>query len=479
MSHQPYTTLADLQADLARRATTCVALVQGYLQAIEVRKSLNVFIEVYAEEALALAKAVDEKLARGTAGKLAGLVFAIKDNISHKGHSTTAGSNILKGYTSIYTATALQRLLDEDAIVLGRLNCDEFAMGSSNENSAYGPAHHPQDESRVPGGSSGGSAASVAAGLVHAALGSDTGGSVRQPAAYCGVVGLKPTYGRISRYGLIAYGSSFDQIGPLTNSVEDTARLLQVMAGNDPLDNTSATAAVDDYPAQLKGAARKYKIAVLGGTLDVGGLAPDVKKRTDEIIAQLKVDGHSVETVDFPYLEYLVPTYYILATAEASSNLSRYDGIRYGHRAQNAGSLADLYRKSRSEGFGIEVKRRILLGTFVLSSGYYDAYYTKAQKVRRLIQDATRHIFQSHDFIFTPTTPDTAFKIGEKVEDPISMYLTDIFTVYANLCGCPAISIPGGKDHIGLPMGFQFMADYFAEGKLLHFAHQLQHKLSA
>lgn len=475
---KPYPTLAGLQADLARRATTCAALVDGYLQAINSRKSLNVFVEVYAGEARALAKAVDDKLANGTAGKLAGLVFAIKDNISHKGHATTAGSNILKGYTSIYTATALQRLLNEDAIVLGRLNCDEFAMGSSNENSAYGPARHPLDESRVPGGSSGGSAAAVAAGLVHATLGSDTGGSVRQPAAYCGVVGLKPTYGRISRYGLIAYGSSFDQIGPLTRSVEDTARLLQVMGGNDPLDNTSATTAVDDYPALLKDDGKKYKIALLGGTLDVGGLMPDVKKRTDEIIALLRADGHTVETVDFPYLEYLVPTYYILATAEASSNLSRYDGIRYGHRAQNATSLADLYRKSRTEGFGAEVKRRIMLGTFVLSSGYYDAYYTKAQKVRRLIQESTRSILKSHDFIFTPTTPDTAFKIGEKMEDPISMYLTDIFTVYANLCGCPAISIPGGQDRNGLPMGFQFMSDYFTEGKLLCFAHHLQGKIN-
>jgi len=446
--------------------------VAHYLKAIAARPSLNAFVEVYAAESIQAAAAIDAKIKAGTAGPLAGLVMGIKDNISHKGHSATAGSKILGGYISPYTATALQRLIDADAIILGRLNCDEFAMGSGNENSFYGPASNPLDESRVPGGSSGGSAAAVAGGLLHAALGSDTGGSVRLPAAYCGVVALKPTYGRVSRYGLIAYGSSFDQIGPITHSTEDAALILQVMGGNDPLDNTSSTHAQDDYSAPLQN--RKYKFALLGNTLEMGGLQPEVKRQTDAAIAALRAAGHTVESVPFDYLDYLVPTYYIIATAEASSNLSRYDGIRYGYRADvKTGGMDALYRQTRSEGFGIEVKRRIMLGTFVLSSGYYDAYFTKAQKVRRLIQDATREILKKYDFIFTPTSPTTAFKLGEKVQDPVSMYLNDIFTVHANLAGTPAISVPAGKDDTGLPIGLQLMADYFEERKLLHAANLL------
>jgi aspartyl-tRNA(Asn)/glutamyl-tRNA(Gln) amidotransferase subunit A len=364
-------------------------------------------------------------------------------------------------------------LLAEDAIIIGRTNCDEFAMGSSNENSAFGNVLNPHDLKRVPGGSSGGSAAAVAAGLCLAALGTDTGGSIRQPASFCGVVGMKPTYGRISRWGIIAYASSFDQIGPLTNNVDDAAKILEVLAGVDEFDSTLSSQPVPKYSEQLA-RPEKLRVAYLEDCLEKDGLDPEIKARLFSIMDQLKKDGHTVEPVRFPYLDYLVPAYYVLTTAEASSNLARYDGIRYGYRSKNATDLESTYKKSRSEGFGAEVKRRIMLGTFVLSAGYYDAYYSKGQKVRRLLRNKTQEIFDNYDLILLPTTPGTAFEFGANSADPIKMYLEDIFTVQANLTGFPAISVPAGKNKSGLPFGVQLMARRFEEGQLLAFAKYVQ-----
>ncbi|MEM6344535.1 MAG: Asp-tRNA(Asn)/Glu-tRNA(Gln) amidotransferase subunit GatA [Bacteroidota bacterium] len=466
-----YSRLADIQRDLATGSVKCTDLVDFYLSQIESQKALNLFVEVYAEEAKKQAHLVDQKIASGTAGKLAGMVLGIKDVICYQNHGLTASSQILKGFDSQFTATALARLLAEDVIIIGRQSCDEFAMGSSNENSCYGPARNPVDPNRVPGGSSGASAAAVAANMCLASLGSDTGGSVRQPASFCGVIGLKPTYGRISRWGLIAYGSSFDQIGPITRSSEDAALLLQLMAGADDRDNTSSHQAVGNYPEELT---RKgpYKIAYIKEALDSPGLDPEVRSAMLNSIEQLKAAGHEVAEVNFPLLDYLVPCYYILTTAEASSNLSRFDGVHYGYRSEGAKDLNEVYTMSRSEGFGAEVKRRIILGTFVLSAGHYDAYYTRAMKVRRLIRDATRKLLADWDMLLTPTAPTTAFPIGEKQDDPIAMYLSDIYTVHANLAGCPAISIPVAHHPNGLPIGLQLMASDFAEGKLLAIAQE-------
>lgn len=450
---------------------TCVGTVSHFLHRIEeLNPTLNVFLEVYAEEAKAQAVVVDEKIKNGTAGRLAGMVIGIKDVLAYKDHGLQAASKILTGFKSQFTATAIQRLLDEDAIIIGRQNCDEFAMGSANENSAFGVTRNFADTEHVPGGSSGASAVAVQAGLCHASIGSDTGGSVRQPAAFCGVVGLKPTYGRISRWGLAAYASSFDCVGPITNTVEDAALLLEIMAGPDEFDSTVSTKEVPPYSKQLTEENKKYRIGYFKEALESKGLDEEVKAKTFEKIDALKAAGHTVEAVDFPLLKYLLPTYYILTTAEASSNLSRYDGVRYGHRTESAESLEDLYKKSRSEGFGDEVKRRIMLGTFVLSADYYDAYYTKAQRVRQLIKNATDELLNTYDFIVSPTTPSTAFKIGEKTEDPIQLFLADIFTVQANVVGCPAISVPNGTDKTGLPIGFQILGKQFAEKSLLEFA---------
>lgn len=470
-----YSRLADIQRDLATGSVNCTDLVDFYLGQIESQKELNLFVEVYADEAKAQAKRIDQKLAVGTAGKLAGMVLGIKDVICYQSHGLTASSRILKGFDSQFTATALQRLLDEDVIIIGRQSCDEFAMGSSNENSCYGPAHNPIDPSRVPGGSSGASAAAVAANMCLASLGSDTGGSVRQPASFCGVIGLKPTYGRISRWGLIAYGSSFDQIGPISRSAEDAALLLQLMAGSDERDNTSSRQAVNDYSTELTQPG-PFKVAYIKEALDSPGLDPEVRAAIYQTIEQLKNAGHEVQEVTFPLLEYLVPCYYILTTAEASSNLSRFDGVHYGHRSEKAKDLNEVYTMSRSEGFGEEVKRRIILGTFVLSAGHYDAYYTRAMKVRRLIRDATRSLLEDCDMLLTPTAPTTAFPIGDKQDDPIAMYLSDIYTVHANLAGCPAISLPAATHSNGLPIGAQLMAGDFEEGKLLALAHQLSNQ---
>jgi aspartyl-tRNA(Asn)/glutamyl-tRNA(Gln) amidotransferase subunit A len=393
------------------------------------------------------------------------MVIGIKDNLCYKNHRVSASSKILDSFTSLYSATAVERLLNEDAIIIGRLNCDEFAMGASNENSAFGPVLNNVNNQKVSGGSSGGSAVAVQAKLCHAALGSDTGGSVRQPAAFTGVFGLKPTYGRISRWGLIAYASSFDIIGTITQSTYDARLLLSVMAGKDEYDATAIqeenTAFSDEIPL------KNQKIAYIKETLEIDEIQPEVKQATLKLIEELKAKGHTVEGISLPELKYFIPVYYTLTTAEASSNLSRFAGMHYGLRSQNAVDLESTIRKSRSEGFGVEVKRRIMLGTFVLSSGYYDAYYTKAQKVRKLIADKTAEIFKQYDFILSPTSPTTAFNVNEKVSDPILMYLADIYTVHANITGVPAISFPYGVDQENLPIGMQLMANHKQESNLL------------
>ena len=446
-------------------------IVENYLKEIEKNKDLNAFLEVFTESVRENAKIVQAKIENGSAGRLAGMVIGIKDNICYKDHKVSASSKILEGFESLYTATALQRLIDEDAIVIGRLNCDEFAMGSSNETSAYGPVKNPINTKTVPGGSSGGSAAAVAAGLCTIALGSDTGGSIRQPAAFTGTYGIKPTYGRISRYGLIAYASSFDQIGVFANTLEDTALVTEIMAGKDPMDSTSSSRSVEHFSTEIK--KEPKRIAFIKESFETEGIHPEVKKRMEEIMEALKADGNIVEPVSFPYLDYMVPTYYVLSTAEASSNLSRFDGVHYGYRSKEAVGVEETYKKSRSEGFGKEVKRRIMAGTFVLSHGYYDAYYTKGQKVRRVLQNKTKEIFDNFDFILLPTTPSTAFEINA-VKDPIQMYLQDIFTVHANLTGHPAISLPYGKTSENMPFGVQLMAKPFEEKALFDFSAYLE-----
>jgi aspartyl-tRNA(Asn)/glutamyl-tRNA(Gln) amidotransferase subunit A len=464
-----YSSLAQVQAAIAKGKLTVVKLTKGYLDAIEEHKHLNAFNEVFAEEAVAAAQVVDERIAAGTAGKLAGMVIAIKDNICYKGHKVSASSKILEDFTSIYSATIVERLLAEDAVIIGRCNCDEFAMGASNEHSFFGPVRNFADEQRVPGGSSGGSAVAVQAGLCHAAIGTDTGGSVRQPASFCGLVGLKPTYGRISRYGIIAYASSFDQVGPITRSVEDAALLLEVMAGPDEYDSTLAQAGVAPLgPVEIDRSPKK--IAYLQEALSSPGVDDEVKSNLVTYIDKLRADGHTVTPITFELLDYLVPAYYVLAMAEASSNLSRYDGVHFGYRSPGAADLVSTYKKSRSEGFGKEVKRRIMLGTFVLSAGYYDAYFAKAQKVRRLIREQTDAILKAYDFILVPTAPEPAFEIGKGPKDPVVTYLADIFTVQASLTGAPAISLPTGNNSKGLPLGLQLLTRHFEERELLNFS---------
>ncbi|MFN5415449.1 MAG: Asp-tRNA(Asn)/Glu-tRNA(Gln) amidotransferase subunit GatA [Flavobacteriia bacterium] len=453
-----------------------VDILDSYFVEIENRKNLNAFLEVFEDSAKEQARLIDAKIKAGNAGRLAGMVIAIKDNICYKNHKVSCSSKILGGFESLYTATALQRLIDEDAIVIGRTNCDEFAMGSSNENSAFGPVLNPLDEKKVPGGSSGGSAAAVSAGLCTVALGSDTGGSIRQPASFTGTYGIKPTYGRISRYGLIAYASSFDQIGVFANDMQDTALVTEIMAGKDAFDSTSSSSKVDSYEIQVDNSPRK--IAYIKEAFETEGIHPTLKTKLENLIEELRAKGHTVEAVSFPYLEYMVPTYYVLTTAEASSNLSRFDGVHYGFRAENAVGVEQTYKTSRSEGFGMEVKRRIMTGTFVLSHGYYDAYYTKGQQVRRVLQNKTKEIFENFDFVITPTTPSSAFEL-DSVKDPIQMYLQDIFTVHANLTGNPAISIPFGTDESNMPFGLQVMAKPFAEKDMLNFTAYLDEQLTS
>jgi aspartyl-tRNA(Asn)/glutamyl-tRNA(Gln) amidotransferase subunit A len=472
-----YQSLTSIRSELASGALSLEALVRYYLDRTESYSHLNAMLEVWGEEALEDARRIQQKWNDGTAGKLAGMVIAIKDNICYKGHRVSASSRILEGFESLFHSTVVERLLAEDAIIIGRCNCDEFAMGSSNENSAFGPVQNPLDTARVPGGSSGGSAAAVAADMCLAALGSDTGGSIRQPASLTGTVGLKPSYGRISRHGLIAYASSFDQIGPMTSSVEDAALLLEVMAGPDDFDSTASQQPPEKY-SELSAEIPAQRIAVLRDCYESPGLNAEVKARLDELIIALQSEGHVVDFVDFPYLDYIVPTYYVLTTAEASSNLARFDGIHYGYRSKEAAGIEATYRKSRSEGFGPEVKRRIMLGTFVLSSGYYDAYYTRAQRVRQMIRTATNEILSGYSFILTPTTTNEAFALGDNVKDPIAMYLEDIFTVQANLAGVPAISLPLGKKSSGMPFGIQIMARWGAEAPMLNFSHYLMGRFS-
>jgi aspartyl-tRNA(Asn)/glutamyl-tRNA(Gln) amidotransferase subunit A len=462
----------DIRKSLENRETDCKAIVNYYLNNIQTKAHLNAFVEVYKDSALEQAAKVDEKRASGKAGKLAGMVIGIKDVLVYKDHEANASSKILKGFISQFTASAVQRLIDEDAIIIGRLNCDEFGMGSSNENSVHGKVLNAADESRVPGGSSGGSAVAVQANLCTVSLGTDTGGSVRQPAAFTGLVGIKPTYSRVSRWGLIAYASSFDTIGVFSRNVKDNALVLETMAGSDNYDSTVSKKPVPNY-SELLHFDKRAKVAYLKETLESSALQHEIKENTIAVLEKLKQEGHEVEEVNFPLMKYGLPTYYILTTAEASSNLSRFDGVKFGYRSPNAHNLESMYKKTRSEGFGEEVKRRIMLGTFVLSASYYDAYFTKAQKVRRLIKEFTENLLTKYDYIIMPTTPSTAFKFGEHSNDPVAMYLEDLFTVQASVSGVPAISLPNGRDKKGLPIGIQVVANSFKEAELYAFANYL------
>ena len=464
-----YSSLIEIKGGLQSGEVTVEKLVKHYLENIKANAHLNAFNEVFGEEALSRAKNIDTRVQLGNAGRLAGMVIGIKDNICYKDHKVSASSKILDGFTSIYSSTIVERLLAEDAIIIGRCNCDEFAMGASNESSYFGPVKNHADNTKVSGGSSGGSAVAVQADMCHAAIGTDTGGSVRQPASFCGLIGLKPTYGRISRYGVISYASSFDQVGPITKSVEDAALLLEIMAGVDEYDSTLSTKEVPAFSTDLKEPGKK-RIAYLQESLSSPGVDAEVKNALTQAIDKLRAEGHTVKPIAFEYLDYLVPAYYILATAEASSNLARYDGVHYGYRSPKATDLQSTYKLSRSEGFGKEVKRRIMLGTFVLSAGYYDAYYAKAQKARRLIREKTQEILKEYDFILTPTAPEPAYNIGKEETDPVVSYLADIFTVQASLSGLPAISLPVGNNSKGLPLGLQLLAGQFEEQELLNFS---------
>jgi aspartyl-tRNA(Asn)/glutamyl-tRNA(Gln) amidotransferase subunit A len=467
-----YRSLETLQRDVANRVYTCTQITQSYIKNIQDNDTYNAFLEVFEASALEQAKLIDDKIKNNqTLGKLFGLIIGIKDNIVYKNHKSSAASKILENYISPYSATVVERLLAEDAIIIGRLNCDEFAMGGSNENSAFGPVKNPIDITRVAGGSSGGSAAAVAAGLCIASLGSDTGGSIRQPAAFCGNIGFKPTYGRVSRWGLIAYASSFDQIGPITNNIDDAISIYEVIAGSDDFDATCSQKHIDISDINTL-ENKKYKIAYFGNAIHHNSIDVEVKQACIDIIDKLQNEGHTLVDVSLDELDYIVPAYYVLTTAEASSNLSRFDGVKYGFHAQEAKDLEETYTLSRAQGFGKEVQRRIMSGTFVLSAGYYDAYYAKAQKVRRIVSEKTFQIFKEYDFILCPTAPTTAYKIGA-VQDTVASFLGDIFTVQANIVGIPAISLPLAKDKNNLPIGIQIMANKFDESKLLAFAKKM------
>ena len=462
------------QKDLASNKTDCLTAVKHYLQKIEDAQRLNAIVEVFAEESILRAKQLDEERKHGKPpGPLHGVTIVIKDVICYKDHHVTAASNILKGFKSLYSSTAVKKLLEADAIIIGRSNCDEFAMGSTNENSCYDKVLNAIDETKVPGGSSGGSAVAVQAGLCMVSLGSDTGGSVRQPADFCGIIGFKPGYGKISRHGLIAYASSFDQIGIFGNRVEDVALVLKTISGADEYDSTVSLNGEEKYSVTAN-QTKKPAIAYFKNALEHHSLDPEIKQQIYSLIEQLKTDGYTVEPLDFELLEYVVPTYYVLTTAEASSNLSRYDGIRFGTVKQPYETdLTKFYTNNRSTGFGKEVKRRIMLGTFVLSAGYYDAYFTKAQQVRRILCEKTSAIFKKFDALILPTVPSTAFNIDDISKDPIAMYLADIYTVFANLAGIPGISIPLFKHSNGLPFGLQIMSNKSNELTLLQLSDSL------
>lgn len=470
-----YKNLQAIRNALSEGRCTLPDLVRGYLERIDATRELNTYVEVFAEEALQQAEALQQQFESNpsSVGPLFGMVVSLKDVICYAGHGVTAGSKILQGFESLFSATAVERLLDAGAIIIGRVNCDEFAMGSTNETSYYGPTRNGADPERIPGGSSGASAVAVQTDTCLVSLGSDTGGSVRQPAAFCGVVGFKPSYGRISRHGLLAYGSSFDQIGILAHAVEDVARVLEVIAGPDAYDSTAIQDAPPPY-SRLLHLDGPVKVAFLDTAIHHPSIDPEVREGALAMIAWLRSQGHQVEEVGFEYLDYIIPAYYVLTTAEASSNLSRYDGIRFGYRSKEAGNFLEVYKKSRTEGFGREVKRRIMLGTFVLSSGYYDAYYGKAQKVRRLICERTEAILHDFDFILMPAAPGGPWKLGESLDDPVAMYLADIFTVQANMVGIPAIALPAGRHADGMPMGLQFMAARGKEAELLAFGQFVQ-----
>ena len=465
-----FTSIQHYHQQLISGETSSVAAVKNYVEQIKKNDRLNAFVEIFENEALERAALLDAQIkSTGIKGKLHGVVIAIKDVICYKDHKVTEDKKILEGFVSVYNSTAVQRLLDEDAIIIGSCNCDEFAMGSTNENSAYGKVYNALGENKVPGGSSGGSAVAVQADMCMLSLGSDTGGSVRQPADFCGIVGLKPTYGRISRYGLIAYASSFDQIGIFGKTVTDVALALEVMAGPDEFDSTADQHKLNFSSSDLSGDAnKKFRIAYFDTALNHPSLDKEIATGINETINLLKENGHVVEAVPFDLLDYIVPAYYVLTTAEASSNLSRFDGVRYGHRTkETVADLTHFYKLNRSEGFSKEVKKRILLGTFVLSAGYYDAYFSKAQQVRRMLVDKTTAIFSEYDAIILPTSPTTAFNIGEKTADPIEMYLADIYTVFANLTGLPAISVPLYKHSNGMPFGLQVLTNKSDELTLL------------
>ena len=472
--------LANLRTGIVRGETTARKIVEKALASAEqLNDELNAFLQIAREGAVKRATEIDQSSEKTTLS-LAGVPVAIKDNICVAGMQTSCGSRILGPYHPPYNATVIERLLANGATVIGKTNCDEFAMGSSNENSAFGPVKNPWDTSRVPGGSSGGSAAAVAAGIVPVALGSDTGGSVRQPAALCGVLGLKPTYGRVSRYGLVAFGSSLDQVGVFATNAGDAALILQVIAGRDAHDSTTADVPVPDYAARLDGDVKGMRLGVSEALLGKG-VDADVRKAIENAINAYRDLGAEIVDVDLPHAQYAIAVYYIIATAEASSNLARFDGVRYGFRAADAPALRDMYRKTRDEGFGPEVKRRIMLGTYVLSAGYYDAYYLKAQKVRTLLGQDFAKAFARCDAILTPTTPTPAFKFGEKVDDPLAMYLNDIYTVTANLAGVPGVSVPCGLSSAGLPIGLQLLGPHWSEANLLRLTHAYQtaHPISA
>jgi aspartyl-tRNA(Asn)/glutamyl-tRNA(Gln) amidotransferase subunit A len=468
--------IAKANKGLALGHWTCKSLVEHYLTKINEGTHLNAFISVFGERAAKQAEEVDRKVAGKEAGKLAGLILAAKDNLVIKGERVTCGSHILENFTSLFNATVVNRLEAQDAIIIGKTNMDEFAMGSSNENSYFGAAKNPHDVERVPGGSSGGSCVAVAGEMAMAALGSDTGGSIRQPASLCGVVGLKPTYGRVSRFGLVAFASSLDQIGPITNTVEDAALLLEVIAGQDERDSTSAPVPVPNFSQAIGKDVKGLKIG-LPMEYFAEGLNKEVHQAIESTVLLLKENGATFVDVSLPHTDYAIATYYILATAEASSNLARYDGARYGFRCEDANDLEEAYVKSRSQGFGEEVKRRIMLGTYVLSAGYYEAYYRRAQKARTLIEQDFEQAFEKCDCLLTPTSPTTAFKLGEKVDDPLTMYLSDIYTVSVNLAGLPGISVPCGFDSNNLPVGVQIIGKHFDEATVLRVADFIEKNL--
>ncbi|MGI8733651.1 MAG: Asp-tRNA(Asn)/Glu-tRNA(Gln) amidotransferase subunit GatA [Pyrinomonadaceae bacterium] len=463
-------TVSEIRERLANSQTTAQAIAESALKSAEgLQRDLNAFLQIDREGALKRAKVIDES-DQSQLQTLAGVPLAIKDNICVRGMQTSCGSKILGDYHPPYDATVIERLQKAGAVIIGKTNCDEFAMGSSNENSAFGPVKNPWDLERVPGGSSGGSAAAVAAGIVPVALGSDTGGSVRQPASLCGVVGLKPTYGRNSRYGLVAFASSLDQVGILGRSTQDVATVLSVIAGRDPHDATTADVPVPDYVAALTGDVKNLRLG-FPRALFGEGLDAEVRASVEQAIEEYRKLGAEIVEVELPRAKYCIAVYYIIATAEASSNLARFDGVRYGFRAEDTPELRQMYRKTRDEGFGAEVKRRIMLGTYVLSAGYYDAYYRKAQQVRALLKEDFRKAFSSCDAIITPTSPTPAFRLGEKVDDPLSMYLNDVYTVTANLAGVPGINVPCGLSSENLPIGFQLLGPYWSESNLFKLAH--------